>query len=470
MTANPAGGEVHAELDSWVDEAIAGIEPPGLAVGVRYDGAEQHVFRGITSVDNPQEVDSTTAFHWASIGKTITATMLLHLVERGDLDLDAPLRRYLPELRLRDAAALAAVRVSHLLNHTAGWAGDVPFRDGPRGVGQHTFLDALAQVPQLTRPGTLVSYNNAGFIVAGCLFEAVSRTDYAEAVHDLVLGPLGMRGAVLDPTHLMTRRFAVGHESVDGRHVVVGPWPTPTYARAAGGVAGTSEDLLRWARFHLADPDLVEGAGLLGDPLRKEMQTATASATGSELGDAVGLGWFLRNVGGVEFVGHSGVATGQVARLDLAPARDFAICILTNSGTLGPRLVGRIRRRIVAELLGVAFEPPKTRAFTADEGAALVGRYTTEELVIDVDMHNGGLVLTIRVAPRDRETGDRVITDEQFSVPVGVAQDESSLHIVGLRGQFEGVRGRFLPKDVAGVEALDFGGRLALRQDAGEVG
>ncbi|GAA2810249.1 serine hydrolase domain-containing protein [Kribbella solani] len=465
MTVRHETGEsVHAGLETWVDEELRDLAVPGLAVGVRYGDREQHVFRGITSVDNPLEVNESTVFHWASVTKTFTATLVMHLVDRGQVELDAPIRRYLPELSLRDAD----VRVLHLLNHTAGWTGDVPYRAVSAETAASGFLEALGRAPQLTPPGTVVSYNNAAYIVAGRLVEKVTGTDYAGTVRDLLLEPLALRNTFADAGDVMTRRFAVGHELREGTDVVVGPWPVPAYARSAGGLSGTSADLLAWARFHLNDAALA-GREVLAPNSRVALRTATAQAQGSELGDATGIGWLLRDVGGTAFAGHSGVATGQVARLDIAPAHDFALCILTNSGTFGPRLVSRLRRKIVQELLGVDYAPPRTRPFTAEESQALSGRYATEELVIDVAPDDHSLALTIRVAPRDPRTGERDLTDEVFAVPVGVAVGESDRHIVGLQGQFAGVRGRFLYDESLGLDALDFGGRLALRETTSEV-
>ena len=83
----------------------------------------------MTNVEHPLPVDADTLFQIGSISKTVTATAAMRLVEAGRLDLDAPLRHYLPELRLADEAVAAAVTAHHLFIHTGGWAGDY-FADG----------------------------------------------------------------------------------------------------------------------------------------------------------------------------------------------------------------------------------------------------------------------------------------------------------------------------------------------------
>src|SRR5262245_43927780 len=98
---------------------------PGVAVGVWADGRERYACHGVTSVDNPLPVDRDTLYTLGSVTKTYTATALLRLVAAGRVELDAPVRRYVPELRLADERAAAAVTVRHLLTHTAGLGWDL---------------------------------------------------------------------------------------------------------------------------------------------------------------------------------------------------------------------------------------------------------------------------------------------------------------------------------------------------------
>lgn len=460
------------DLATWVADATKDLQTPGIAVGVRFAGREHYTFHGVTSTPNPLAVDETTVFHWASLTKTFTATILMQLAERGLVELDAPVRTYLPELRLDDPTVLDEVTLLHLLNHTAGWSGDVPFRAEAGGSPVASFVAAMSGVPQLTRPGAVVVYNNASFILAGRIIELVTGRAYPTALRELVLDPLALTETFEHAADIMTRRFAVGHELGPDGARVVGPWPAPAHAAPAGSLGGTARDLIAWARFHLAGSDDAGsddvGAAVLSSTARASMRQATAQADGSALGDAVGIGWFLREMDGIRLAGHSGVATGQVARLDLAAEHDFAICTLTNCGTTGPRIIQRLHARAMAELLGIHDATPTTRAATAGTAAELVGHYSTEELLIDVTFVEDTLVMAIRVAPRNGTDGSRHETGETFDVPVALitpANDDTvpSVLFVATAGQFDGVRGRFLRDDSGVVDAVDFGGRLARR-------
>src|ERR1700730_10259476 len=92
----------------------------GVAVGVWADGKEAYACHGVTSIENPLPVDQDTLFLVASVTKTFTATTLMRLVAEGKVELNAPVRRYIPELRLKDEQTADTITVLNLLNHTAG--------------------------------------------------------------------------------------------------------------------------------------------------------------------------------------------------------------------------------------------------------------------------------------------------------------------------------------------------------------
>jgi CubicO group peptidase (beta-lactamase class C family) len=89
-----------SRFDEIVEVARASMEEhsvPGAALGILSEGEEEVAALGVTSIENPLEVTPDTLFQIGSIGKTFTATVVMRLVERGDLELDAPVNTYLPD-------------------------------------------------------------------------------------------------------------------------------------------------------------------------------------------------------------------------------------------------------------------------------------------------------------------------------------------------------------------------------------
>src|SRR5262249_44546777 len=146
---------------------------------------------------------------------------------------------------------------------------------------------------------------------------------------ELVLDPLGMNISFFFPGEVMTRRFAVGHIERDGAPTVARPWPLARCANAAGGLASTATDQLRYARFHLGDGTAHDGARLLSPDSMRLMQSPQGPG-GNDV-DAVGITWMLRNYAGVRIVRHGGGTLGQLSAFQLVPERDFALTILTNA-------------------------------------------------------------------------------------------------------------------------------------------
>src|SRR5258708_2851435 len=92
----------HITLTDFVEATSKKFNIPGVAVGVWADGKEISAFHGVTSVENPLPIDQDTLFLPGSVTKTVTATTLMRLVAEGKVELHAPVRRYIPDLRLKD--------------------------------------------------------------------------------------------------------------------------------------------------------------------------------------------------------------------------------------------------------------------------------------------------------------------------------------------------------------------------------
>jgi CubicO group peptidase (beta-lactamase class C family) len=224
-----------SELQDKVTALAAELEVPGVSAGVIVDGTEEQAYAGVTSLENPLPVDATTLFQFGSTGKTYTATAIVRLAEQGLVDLDAPVRTYVPELVLKDEEVAARVTVLQLLNHTAGWDGDLMDDMGNGDDALEKYVRRMATIEQVTPLGATVSYNNASLSLAGRVIEKVTGSTYERAISELVLEPLGLTSTWFFPNDIMTRRFAVGHNRhQDGTTTVARPWALPRSGNPAG--------------------------------------------------------------------------------------------------------------------------------------------------------------------------------------------------------------------------------------------
>src|SRR5258705_1412267 len=323
---------VDPTLDTLVRDAMERYHVPGVAIGMlRADAVEVAAF-GVTSVENALPVDGDTLFQIASVTKTMTATVIMRLVERGKLDLDAPVRRYIPSFRLRDAAAQERATIRHLVTHTGGWLGDCFADFGNGDDALERYVAAMAELEQITPLGEIWHYSNSSFTLLGRLIEVVTGKTYEEATRELLFVPLGMTKSCFSANEAITHRVAIGHVIVDEKPTVARPWAFPRATTPVGGIVSTANDLMRYARFHLGDGTAPDGARLLSKESVELMRTPLADA---DLDRKVGVSWVVRTIGGVLLQDPGGVALGQQGVLMLAPRRREAVTVQTNSARGG---------------------------------------------------------------------------------------------------------------------------------------
>ena len=452
------------ELQEFLSAKAAELGVPGATAGVLVDGREITAFHGVTSIENPLEVDASTLFQFGSTGKTYTATAILRLVDQGKVDLHAPVRTYVPELTLRDEDAARDVTVLQLLNHTAGWEGDSLKDTGDGDDALDRFVAHMATLQQVTPLGATVSYNNASLSLAGLVIARVTGTTYEQAIKDLLLEPLGMDMTFFKPNDVISRRFVVGHEVKDGKTRIERPWGLPRSGAPAGGMSATVGDQLTWARFHLGDGTAADGTRLLPAELLASMQQPTVEMPGSALGDAVGIGWLLKDVDGTRLVAHGGTTNGQHSDFTLVPSRGFAVTCLSNSGPNGPQLNDAVKKWALEHYLGVEDVDLVATERSDAELEEFTGAFETIAVTVDISAARGGLDAVIAMKPEMlrqlREAGEDA-PEEQPPIHLGLVAGTDQYVVT--EGPAAGMRG-YYTRDASGrVDGVHMGGRLANR-------
>ncbi len=361
------------------------LQVPGVAIGIWHDGQEFAEGFGITSVEHPLSVTADTLFQTGSISKTFTGTMIMQLAEQGQVDLDAPVRRYIRDFKVKDKKVSQKVTVRHLLTHMGGWVGDYfnDFGNGDDALAR--MVKDLAKLSQVQPLGTIWSYNNTGFNVASRIIEVVTKKPYEQAAQEMLFDPLGLKMSFFYPDDaLLTHRVAVGHQKVGDKVQVARPWAIGRAGNGVGGVISTVRDLLRYARLHMSNgrKNVITGKSLRA----MRVQQADAGPRGG-----MGITWFIRQVGDLTVYAHGGATNGQQAYFFFIPKKDFACAILTNSDDGGIITAG-IFSYILETYFNARSEPKQTMDVPGGELPQYVGRYRIGTECFDLKVKDKYLV------------------------------------------------------------------------------
>ncbi|MCA1710570.1 MAG: beta-lactamase family protein [Actinobacteria bacterium] len=458
--AGPEGNLIEdAELSAVVAAECERLDVPGCAVGVRVGARSFTAFHGVTDVHHPRPIDGDTLFMIGSTTKTLTATTVMTLVQEGRLSLDDRVVDHLPELALQDEQARQKVTVGQLLDHTAGWRGDV---DVETGWGDDALARAVSEVaptvPQLFAPGEMASYNNLSLVLAGRLIEQVTGEGYEAAVRSRVLEPLGMSNTFFFPWEVATRPMATGHAVTDGRTGPAYIWPMSRGMNPAGGAVSSLRDQLRYAQFHL--DGTASGPAALADDLRRQMQKPRVTLPSGVSG--VGVSWLLKDRDGVRMVTHGGNCSNlYVSSFALVPDEGLAVTVLGSSRG-GGAVGAAVTEWAVQRHLGRPAVPaPDLLPLTPELAGQYVGRYDAGQWDLDVTASDGRLFVQLQLTDVPSDTPEEVLA--AFRTPpsevVLVAPD-----VVAPAAAPADSAGDFVRDDAGAVAWLRYGLRLARRR------
>ena len=260
---------------------------------------------------------SQTRFNIASAGKMFTAVGIGLLVDRHLVQFDAPISRYLKDLK----PDVGSITVAELLNHTSGLGNYFDPRNSAIIEAAHTATDLLSVAlmePLAFAPGSNRAYSNSGFVVLGAIIEQVSGLPYADFVHKEILGPLNMTHTEFDATDAAVPMSRMSPEGMlkDAQAV------PPVFLRSspAGGIYSTAEDI---SIFLSA---LNDNRLLTRETLSSLLMARVDPGGGDKL---YGYGFNVRP----DFprrVGHGGGAPGINAEIALYPDSKTQIIALSN--------------------------------------------------------------------------------------------------------------------------------------------
>ncbi len=344
---------------------------PSLAVAVARDG--QIIWEegfGWADRENRRPATEHTLYSLASISKPITATGLMILVQRGQIDLDKPINDYLGDAKLvARVGDVSGATVRRVANHSAGLPLHYQFFYVDQPYRRPTMDETIRRYGNLvTPPGEHYQYSNLGYGVLDYVIARTSGKSYADFMREEVFLPLGMTHASIDLGPGLEQHQAVRY-GPDGKPIPFYDFDHP----GASAVYSSAHDLVRFGMFHVGDRQS-DQQEILSDELRKRMQVPTFDKTD---GGGYGIGWGVDVDGrGYTRVSHSGGMGGVRTMLVLVPQRRVVVVTLCNTGNDLPMAIAdRILETLLPEPAAKSEGQPKP----LDKAAAGAGHTGTPD-------------------------------------------------------------------------------------------
>lgn len=341
-TPAPSSEIDFVRLDSLIN---AQMEKHGLrGVALAVTQGEQIVYlKGYGTAGQGRAMTPQTPMYIGSQSKSVTALAIAQLAEQGKVELNAPVRKYIPWFAVTDPQASQQITINHLLYHTSGLSeagytamlpDDATLEEGIRSLSS----------AKLTAPvGSKHQYFNMGYCVLMQVIETASGEKYADYIQEHIFEPLGMRQTYTDPAAARANGLSQGYSRFFGFTV---PWPQShlAYQLGDGYIISSAEDMARYA-IAMNNHGVYQGASLLS-PERVQLMFMPVQG--------YGMGWSVEP----GHIYHGGANETFKTFVDLYPGRGLGIVLLINQGYMLDHYISATQVFDGVEAIVLGKQPP----------------------------------------------------------------------------------------------------------------
>ena len=401
--------------------------------------------QGFGMADPAQKTPATadTIYRVGSVSKLFTDTAIMQLVEKGQLDLDAPIANYLPDFHPSNPFG-KPITLRELMSHRSGLVREPPLGHyfDSSGATLKSTVESLNQTALVYPPGSHTKYSNAAIAVAGYVLERQSGQPFTDYVRDAVLRPLGMNSSAFTPTPDVLAKLA--HSFIwtyDGRI-----FDAPTFQLGmapAGCMYSSVVDLSKFVSMLFAGGRGANGALLKPETLHAMWQPQFANPNQK---DGFGIGFRLTNIDGHALVGHGGAIYGFATELEALPDDKLGVAVVTTMDSANAtmtRLANYALRLMLAAKSGAplpAFEA--THAIPLQLARAAAARYQVADDSLDLMEESGKLSMLSAHGGNKlelRDAQDQLVVDDRLSYgkklqlfPAAIKLDTNIFHRVAI--------------------------------------
>jgi CubicO group peptidase (beta-lactamase class C family)/D-alanyl-D-alanine dipeptidase len=416
VPARPDYAEATELLESSIEWQMETKQLPALSIALVDD--QEIVWAqgfGYADPDDSVPADAGTVYRVGSVSKLFTDIAVMQLVERGELDLDAPVTEYLPDFTPGNRFG-TPITLRQLMSHRAGLVREPPlgnyFDDIEPSLA--ATVASLNSTQLVYEPQTRVKYSNAGIAVVGYVLERSQGVPFAEYVKRAVIAPLGMAHSAFEPEPQLIDRLATAYMwAYDGRE-----YEAPTFQLGmspAGSMYSTVVDLGRFLSALFAGGSR-DGQRILAPTTLDSMWTPQFAGPDATTG--IGLGFSIGELSGHRRIRHGGAIYGFATELAALPDERLGVVVVTTRDATNAvtNLIADLGLEAMLAVKGgdTLPTPRRTDPLSLERARELAGRYMIGDAGIDLLEWGGrlfGLLTRGGVAFELRSRGDTLVVD-----------------------------------------------------------
>ncbi len=411
---------VTSAVEQMIETEMKNQSLPAVSIALVDD--QQVVWaHGMGLADSARKVAATaaTVYRVGSVSKLFTDMAIMQLMEKGEIDLDAPITRYLPDFHPKNPFP-GQITLRELMSHRSGLVREPPlghYFDATDPTLKAT-VRSLNATTLVYPPGKHTKYSNAAIAVVGYLLQEHYGQPFPGYVRDAVLRPLGMTNSSFVPTSQVSEALArASIRTYDGRVL-----DAPTFQLGmmpAGCMYSSVLDLAEFLKMMFAD-----GAGKKGRVLKPEtlLEMWRPQFPEATSGDNFGIGFRLSEINGHQLVGHGGAIYGFATELEALPQDKLGVVVVTTSDSANAsttKLAHEALRLMMAAKDGTSLPVVKpTTPVPLTLARIAAARYGSGKGALDLLEENGTLSMLSTSGGNQvglRQLGDELITDDRLA-------------------------------------------------------
>ncbi|MEX0736395.1 MAG: serine hydrolase [Bacteroidota bacterium] len=426
---------VIATLREFIQHEMEDKNIPALSIALVDD---QTIIwaEGFGYADEEKKIPATyeTSYRAGSVSKLFTDIAIMQLVEQGEIDLDAPMTRYLPAFKPRNPFQ-KQITLRHLMSHRSGLVRESPvghyFDPGEPSLA--ATVQILNRTTLVYKPGTRTKYSNAGVATVGLVLETLKEKKFEQYIQVAVLDRLGMEASSFVRTAKVRDHLAQGTMwTVDGR-----TFPAPTFPLGTGPAGNLYSNVIDLGKFlaMLFNGGIGETGRLLNPQTLAQMWVPQFVPVNQRSG--FGIGFAVSDFEGYLRVGHGGAVYGFSTELAGLPEEKLGIVLMASVDAINPvleRIANHAFHFLLAYREGEArpvIQP--TFPIHPKDAADLAGLYANGGKSVRLMNRNGTLLAAVgsRTGMKLRLSGSQLVTDDRLSVGMNLLMLSSDALVLG---------------------------------------